>query len=319
MGVYWHDKPDGMTSLSRPPEKPTEQRILRSLMFTPGQRPKMIAKALGLHVDAVILDLEDGVPLAEKDGAADLVGATIKGNDVSQVPALFVRINGLESGRMYRDLDAVIWQGIDGVLVPKVESPREIWSVAGAISVLEEQRGIEAGSVSILVAIESAVGLKAAPEVFTSSERVTATMFGAEDYALDLGLPVRREGVGQQLLHARSALVMAATIARIRAFDQVWLEFQDRNGLRAEALEGRELGFAGKTLIHPDQIDIVNEVFIPSEEDVAHARSILEAFDVAVADGVGAVMLGGQLVELPIVERARDIVTAHERLQGGRE
>jgi citrate lyase subunit beta/citryl-CoA lyase len=143
-------------------------------------------------------------------------------------------------------------------------------------------------------------------------------MFGAEDLALDIGLPVRRRGAGQEMLYGRSALVMAAAIARVRPLDQVWLDFRDLDGLRAEAEAGRHLGFTGKCLIHPGQIAIVNEVFSPSREDVDLAGRVVDAFLEAKAAGIGAVMLGGQLVELPIVERAQRTIEAYELIASRR-
>jgi citrate lyase subunit beta / citryl-CoA lyase len=294
------------------PRKPTRLtgKLLRSLLFSPGQRERMIDKALGTDADAVILDLEDGVPPAEKDVARERVAVAIS-RPRSPVTALrLVRVNPAATGRLNDDLSAVVGIGLDAILLPKVEYPEEIHALDQALGELEARTGLESGSVAIVAAIESARGINKAVDILCASERLAAAMFGAEDLALDLGLPVRRHGAGQEMLHARSTLVLAAAIGRVKPLDQVWLDFRDFDGLRAEAIAGRDMGFAGKCLIHPGQIAIVNEVFSPSREDVELAQRVVAAFEEAKAAGIGAVMLGGQLVELPIVERALQTLRA---------
>lgn len=285
--------------------------LLRSLLFSPGQRQHMIEKALATDADAVILDLEDGVPPAEKDAARAMVAAVASQPRSPGTPLRLVRVNPGATGRLEGDLGAVVGIGLDAVLLPKVERPEDIDWLDLVLGGLEERRGLEAGSVAIVVAIESARGIARAIDILCASKRLEAAIFGAEDFALDLGLPVRRRGAGQEMLHARSALVLAAAIGRVQPLDQVWLDFRDLDGLRAEAIAGRDLGFAGKCLIHPGQIAAVNEVFCPSSEDVELAQRVVAAFEEARAAGIGAVMLGGQLVELPIVERAQQTLRAH--------
>jgi citrate lyase beta subunit len=278
----------------------------------------MIEKALGTDADAVILDLEDGVPPAEKDVARERVAVAISHPRSPVTPLRIVRVNPAATGRLDGDLGAVVRIGLDAVLLPKVERPEEIHSLDRALGELEARTGLEAGSMAIVAAIESARGIEKAVDILCASERLEAVMFGAEDLALDLGLPVRRRGGGQEMLYARSALVLAAAIGRVRPLDQVWLDFRDLDGLRAEAIAGRDMGFAGKCLIHPGQIAIVNEVFRPSNEDVALAQRVVAAFEEAKAAGIGAVMLGGQLVELPIVERAQQTLRAHAAIAARR-
>jgi citrate lyase subunit beta/citryl-CoA lyase len=285
-------------------------KLLRSLLFSPGQRERMIDKALGTDADAVILDLEDGVPPAEKDVARERVAVAISRPRSPSTALRLVRVNPAATGRLNEDLSAVVGIGLDAILLPKVECPEEIQSLDRAVGGLEARTGLESGSVAIVAAIESARGINKAVDILCASERLAAAMFGAEDLALDLGLPVRRRGAGQEMLHARSTLVLAAAIGRVQPLDQVWLDFRDFDGLRAEAIAGRDMGFAGKCLIHPGQIAIVNEVFSPSREDVELAQRVVAAFEEAKAAGIGAVMLGGQLVELPIVERARQTLRA---------
>jgi citrate lyase beta subunit len=219
---------------------------LRSVLFSSGQRQRMIEKALGTDADAVILDLEDGVPPAEKDAARERVAVAISHPRSPVTPLRIVRVNPAATGRLDGDLGAVVGIGLDAVLLPKVERPEEIHSLDRALGELEARTGLEAGSVAIVAAIESARGIEKAVDILCASERLEAVMFGAEDLALDLGLPVRRRGGGQEMLYARSALVLAAAIGRVWPLDQVWLDFRDLDGLRAEAIAGRDMGFAGK-------------------------------------------------------------------------
>lgn len=277
----------------------------------------MVEKAFGLDADAVILDLEDGVPPAEKDVARGHVSAALRAHGTRQRPVTVVRVNHGGTGRLEGDLEAVVGPGLGAILLPKVESPEEVGDLGVQLARLERTTNLEFGATGIIVAIESAVGLARAGEITCADPRIVAVMFGAEDFALDLGLPVQRLGPGQELIHARSVIVLAAAVARIQALDQVWLNFHDAEGLRSEAISGRHLGFTGKCLIHPSQIEIVNEVFSPSDADVELAREIVEAFESAQATGIGAVMLRGQLVELPIVERALTTLRAHDTLRHG--
>jgi citrate lyase subunit beta / citryl-CoA lyase len=271
----------------------------------------MVEKALALQADGVILDLEDAVPPAEKDAArTELASALDAIADGSVGPSRIVRVNDTSSGRLEGDLEAVVRPGLDAVLVPKTNSAADVELVADMLTTLETRAGLPAGSVRILAAIESARGMHELSSIALAHERMTGLMFGAEDLALDLGLPVVRTGPGQELIAVRSALVLAAALARIQSLDQVWLEFHDLDGLRRDAVVGRQIGFTGKCVIHPSQIDIVNEVFSPTAAEVEQAEAVVAAFAEAQQAGLGVVMLGGQVVEKPIVERALAVLDA---------
>jgi citrate lyase subunit beta/citryl-CoA lyase len=271
----------------------------------------MVEKALGLPADGVILDLEDAVPPTEKDAARDELARALDAvADGSAGPARIVRVNDTSSGRLEDDLEAVTRPGLDAVLVPKANSAADIELVASLLTALEGRAGLPAGSIRILAAIESARGMHELAKIALADERIAGLMFGAEDLALDLGLPVVRKGPGQELIAARSALVLAAALARIQSLDQVWLEYHDLDGLRRDAVFGREIGFTGKCVIHPSQIDVVNETFSPTAAELEQAEAIVAAFADAQAQGLGVVMLGGQVVEKPIVERALAVLKA---------
>ena len=280
--------------------------LLRSLMFVPGSRQRMLDKALGLsNLDVALFDLEDGVAPSEKPTARQLIGQTLARPPGG--PARFVRINGVGSGpeRIEADLALLTHPGLEGVLIPKVERPDDVLFVADST----------ASNVKLIAAIESALGLVNAPAIAASSPRLLGLMFGAEDYALDLGLPPYREAEARELIYARSALVNAGASAHVASFDGVWPDIHDVEGVRRDALQARRLGFTGKTTFHPGQIDIINDVFSPTEAEAENAQRIVQAFEDALARGEGSVAFGGQLLDLPIVERARRVLRVRAALE----
>ena len=282
-------------------------RLLRSLLFVPGHRPRMIERALGLgefepsELDVAILDLEDGVPPAEKGTARTVIAQALARPATGT--ARYVRVNRSARERE-ADLEAVVRSGLDGIVVPKVDGLPELESTIASIQQSEASAGMKPGTNPVIASIESARGLLAAAAI-ASSERVIALLFGAEDFARDLGLPTEREGEAADLLYARSGVVVAAAAAGRQALDGIWPDVADLDGLRRDSLTARRLGFSGKSLIHPAHIGAINEVFSPSASEVEHARRVVAAFDEAGARGAAAVALDGKLLDPPIVDRAR--------------
>lgn len=269
-------------------------------MFVPGNRQRFIDKALALEVDVILLDLEDGVPPAEKAAARELVRQTLA---CPARPVRYVRVNPVPSPWFEQDLAEALVPGAEGLCLPKVESAQE---VLAAVQRLRELG--RAGDLPILATIESARGLLAAPSIAAAHPQLIGLMLGAEDLALDLGLPTRREREGRDLLVARSMLVIAAAAARRIAVDGVFPYLDDPDGLVEDALQARRLGFAGKSTFNPRQVEAINRVFSPTPEEVAHARQVIAAFQAAGARGDGSVAVGGQLVDQPVVERARRLL-----------
>jgi len=212
------------------------------------------------------------------------------------------------------DLGSVVRQGLEGLVVPKVETPEQIKTVEETLDRREPEVGLSRGSVRLLVAIESPRGLFNAYSIATASPRVIGLIFGAEDFSRELSLPLRREGEARDLIYARSALVTAAACAHVQSVDGVWPDLQDTEGLKTFALQSRRLGFSGMSLIHPAQVDTVNAAFTPAADEIEYARGVLKAFDEARARGEGAVAFGGQLLDLPIVDRARQTLELAESL-----
>ena len=279
--------------------------FMRSGMFVPGHSQRFLDKALaGLPADVFMFDLEDGVPPAEKPTGRILIAEALSRPRVGRT-LRYVRVNAIGSDRLEADLDAVVQPGLDGLALPKVETAEQIELVDRLVLQREGAAGIELGCLRYIVAIESPRGLLNAHAIATASKRVAALMFGAEDFGLELGLPTRREGEASQLLYARSALVTAAAAAHVQSIDGVWPDIRDFDGLAADCQFSRRLGFTGKSLFHPGQIDMINATFSPTPEEIDYAQRVVQAFDEAQARGEGSIAFGGQLIDLPIVERAR--------------
>jgi len=293
--------------------------LMRSWMFVPGNRQRMIEKSLGVAVDAIMMDIEDGVAPAEKDSARqqiaaclDQVATRLKSEPSLRTPARYVRINAVGHERSANDLAAVVRPGLEGLVLPKVETPEQVKSVADLLDRREPEAGLAKASVRLLCALESPKGLYNAYAIATASPRVIGLLFGAEDFARELSLPLRREGEARDLVYARSSLVTAAACAHVQAVDGVWPDLQDTEGLKTFSLQSRRLGFSGMSLIHPAQIEVVNGAFTPTPDEVDYAKRVLKAFDEARARGEGAVAFGGQLLDLPIVDRARQTLDLAE-------
>jgi citrate lyase subunit beta/citryl-CoA lyase len=288
-------------------------------MFVPGNRQRFLDKALATGedasgVDAVFLDLEDGVPFAEKAAARELVAEALA--RPAGGPMRLVRLNAVGTPDGDADLEQVLAPGLEGVCAPKVDHPNQVRRLADALDGFEARASIEAGTVRIVAAVESATGLLAAPAIAAAHPRVLGLMFGAEDFALDLGLGTERQGEARELVYARSALVVAAAAAHVASIDGVYPNLDDEDGLRHDALQARRLGFTAKSTFNPRQVALLNEVFSPSPDEVAYARKVRDAFDEAQARGDGSVAVGGQLVDRPIVLRAQRILELVEGTEG---
>jgi citrate lyase subunit beta/citryl-CoA lyase len=292
-------------------------QLFRSLMFVPGHRPRMVQRALALGefaesaLDVAILDVEDGVPPDEKDRARAAIAAALALPSNGEGPARYVRVNR-DLGARDADLAAVLRRGLDGIVAPKIDHADEVADLARDLDDREDAARIARGSIRLVPSIESAQGLLEARAIASSSDRVVALLFGAEDFARDLGLPIAREGEAAELIYARSAIVVAAVATGRQAIDGIWPDVTDSEGLRRDAVQARRLGFSGKSLIHPGQMETINEVFSPSAAEVSHARRVIDVFEGAQRKGLGAVALDGKLLDQPIVERARRTLVLHD-------
>ncbi len=288
--------------------------LIRSWMFVPGHRQKMIDKALGLAADAIMLDIEDGVAPNEKDAARKNIAASLGREKAPGAPARYVRINAIGHPRMDADLEAVVRPGLEGLVCPKVDTVDEVRKVAAILDDREPKNQLARGSVRLLIAIESPRGLLNAPAIAAASPRIVGLIFGAEDFGREIGLPTVREAEARDLIYARSSIVVAAAAAHVQAVDGVWVDLNDGQGLLGFAKQSRRLGFSGMSCIHPAQVEAINQTFSPTAEEIDYCRKVLHAFEEANARGDGSIAFGGQLIDRPIVERARRTVEMAQSL-----
>lgn len=286
--------------------------VLRSMLFVPGNRMRRIHKAGKLEADAVILDLEDAVPMDDKEMARVFVRDSI-GMLTERGLEIFVRVNSPTTGLMEEDLQYAIQRGVRGVVLPKAESGGDILRLEGLLEELEGERGLKLGGISILPLIETPKGVLKAHEIASSSGRVIALGFGAVDFTRELGTDVSPEGL--ETLYARSRIVLSASAAGVQAIDTPWTDFMDLEGLRRDARLARQLGFRGKMAIHPRQIGVLNEVFTPSEEEVRFARVVVEEFEKAEAAGRGAISVEGTMIDVAGYRRARELLSLVEAIE----
>jgi citrate lyase subunit beta/citryl-CoA lyase len=294
--------------------------VLRSLLFVPGNSLRMITKAATLPVDAVIFDLEDAVPLPDKETARIMVRDSVKAVKAGGVH-VFVRINALTTGLTAEDINVVGIDGLDGILLAKAESGSDVIETSNMLGNVEKNLGLETGSIRIIPLVETAKGIINVYEIASSGERVVAVGFGAGDYYRDLGLSVASLTPEQnELLFARSQTVVASRAAGVSALDTVFFgQLTDREGLMKETLLARQLGFKGKMVIHPTQIEVVNQVFSPSLEEAEESRKIVAAFEEAQSRGLGAVSLDGKMIDIMNYRQARDMVDFVDLIAGREE
>jgi citrate lyase subunit beta/citryl-CoA lyase len=278
-------------------------------MFVPCNRPRFLEKVYepGPQPDGVFFDLEDGVVPKAKQSARENAAAVLR--EARPGPFRAVRVNAVGSSWFEHDIDAVLGPGLEGLCIPKVQSADDLKPVLELL-----QRRDPRGSVRIIAAIESAAGLLRAPAIAAAHDRVLAIMFGAEDYALDVGLSTKREAEAAELVYARSAIVVAATAARVISIDGVFPDLDDQAGLLADIARARRLGFRAKSTFNPRQVALINEHFSPTEEELEYAGRVVAAFEEAGQRGDAAVAVGGQLVDLPIVRRAQSLLALADRL-----
>lgn len=272
----------------------------RSWLFVPGDNEKMLGKVAGLTADCAILDLEDAVAAERKPEARRLCSTVVQAGDFDV--RLFVRINPLESAGGRDDLGAVVRPGLAGVVLPKAETRAQIEALDDCLRREEERNGLASGSVAVVPLVETPRGVLNALSL-AEGLRVTALCLGGEDLSLALG--ARRTAQGRELEFARGMLVTAAAAADREVVDTVWTDLRDTEGLARECRQMRDLGFTGKLAIHPAQVGPIHEAFSPSEEELEHARRVVEAFETA---GSGVVSLDGRMLDAPVVERARRLV-----------
>ena len=285
--------------------------VFRSLLFAPGNHARRVEKSLTLDADAVVLDLEDAVAIAEKPEAREKVVAAFLAP--RRAPG-YVRVNAFDTPFCFDDLHAVVTRGVDGIVLPKVESPAQLVAVDWAVASLERARGLAAGGIDIVPIIETGRGMAALREIARSGTRTRRLSFGAGDYTLDMGMRWTFEE--RELDPARAALVLESRAAGLDPpIDTVFVHLGEPDALRRSAELARDLGFQGKLCIHPEQVGPVNEVFTPSDEEVAKSERYVTAFEQAEASGSASIQVDGYFIDYPIVEKARRTLRIAESIR----
>ena len=289
--------------------------IMRSVFYVPGNNQKMVAKAPTIACDILTLDLEDSVPAAEKSQGREMIQEYLKSSRKKQLsPTLYVRVNDWETKMTNDDLEAVVHQGLDGVCLPKCGNAENVKRLDCKLEELEQRRGMKAGSVAIQLLIETAKGVINAYPAACASPRINALIFGAMDYTKDMHVTFTSEG--REQLYARYHIAVAARAAGCKAIDSPFVAFKDVEGYKKSAQEGRQMGYEGRMLIHPSQIEPCHEIYNPSSQDVEWAEGVKKFFEEeGIAKGAAAVNYKGKMVDTPIYENALQILRTMEKIR----
>jgi citrate lyase beta subunit len=279
-------------------------RVRRALLYMPGDDRHKIEKALTLGVDCICMDMEDGVALNRKSEARHTIAAALQELNFGQSEKL-VRINTIGTGLEDEDIQAVLPFRPDGIVIPKTETAEQIQWASDRVEAAELACGWRLGSIRLLAGVETPKAILNLKDI-ASQPRLDALIFGGEDYAASLG--ATRTPGALELLYARSAVVMTCAVYGLQAIDMVSVDFKDLEALRQEARFGAQLGYAGKQIIHPNQVVPVQEAFTPDEAAVESARLLVEAFEAHQANGSGAFALNGRMIDMPLVKAARGIL-----------
>ena len=284
--------------------------VFRSLLFAPGNHARRVEKCLTLGADAVILDLEDAVANAEKAATRSVVVEALGRPRRCQG---YVRVNSLGTQWSHGDFMAVVAKGVDGIIVPKVESAGDLQTAEWLLTTLERERGLPEGGIDLIPIIETGAGFSNLARIARAARRTKRLSFGAGDFTLDVGITWSRDET--ELLSYRNAFVVESRAAGLEPpIDTVWVSLKDPEGFQRSVQRSKDLGFQGKLCIHPDQVPVANDCFRPTQAELAHARRVLEAFAQAERDGLAAIQVDGQFVDYPIVYRAQRLIARAEAI-----
>ena len=278
--------------------------LFRSLVFVPGNNPRFLEKAKSLSGDIVCFDLEDSVPDNEKQNARTLISKKLKERK-DFTTSVFVRTNSPQSGKIPNDLEKVIQKGLDGIVIPKVDSAKELKKIEKIISNLEKKRKLK--KIRLIPSIESALGVINCYEIASSSKRVDAIVFGIFDLLNDMQIEYTKGNpIGAK--YSRYKVPVAATAAGVAAIDGIWQEIKDKKGLEHDCKLGKELGYAGKSIIHPDQIKITHKIFHPNSSEISWSKLVVQEYEKSTKKGKGAIVIDGKMIDEVHYKRAKAIL-----------
>jgi len=279
--------------------------MLRSWLFCPGNDERKISKAFDLKVDVIILDLEDAIAPIKKVEARQMIKEII--SKLKEPKNIFVRVNSLDNYESFLDICEITIDGVKGIILPKAEDNVQVKILDWMIDCLEKQRSLLEKSIEIVPLIETASGIQNIFNIATATPRIRRLSFGAMDYTLNMG--IEYSGSGHELFFARNQLVMASRVAGLeKPIDTVFPNIKDIEGLKRDISEAKLLGFGGKMIIHPTQIELVNSGFYPTEKEIKWAKKIVKSFKEAGKKDIKVIQVEGFFVDSPIFERAKNIL-----------
>lgn len=276
----------------------------RALLYMPGDNWKMITKSITLGVDSICMDMEDGTAINKKAEARATIAKALQELDFGASEKL-ARINSIGSGWEKEDIAAVLPYHPDGIVIPKVESFEQVEWAGKIIEDAELKNGWQVNSIRILIGVETAKGILNLREI-AAHPRLDAIIFGGEDFAASIGAIRTKDAV--ELLYARQAVILACAAYDLQAIDIVTIDYKDLDALKVESEFGAKLGFSGKQIIHPNQVQVVQEAFTPSDEAIAYAKRIIETFEASQKEGKGAYSLDGKMIDMPLLKNAQKVL-----------
>jgi len=284
-------------------------RLVRSLLFIPGNNSRFLEKAKTLPADIVCFDLEDSVPDNEKKNARQLIKETLKRRS-EYTPDVYVRINSPSSGKTVDDLKEITVKGIDGIVIPKVNNVNELKKIEKTLSSLEKKQKLK--PIELMPSIESAEGVVNSYEIASSTKRIAALVFGVFDLLNDMGIEYTKQAEGAK--YARSKISLDAKAAGTYAIDAIWQDLKDVNGLREDCIAGKNLGYSGKSIIHPDQIQVTHEIFYPNNTEIEWAEKVYKKYLEATKTGRGATVIEGKMIDEVHYKRAKTLLQVAKRI-----
>lgn len=286
--------------------------LLRSLIFVPGNRPSMLERAKHFKTDVVMVDLEDSVPPNEKIIARELASEWINTLSMSN-QRVMVRVNSLDTGLTKAEMTKIVSNKLYGISLGKVTSRWEIQSTDRMLQEIEESLRLPINTIKLIPWIETAKALMELNAITSASNRIVAIAFGAEDYTNDMG--ITRTDMGEEVEFPRAAIAVAARAANIAGLDSPFVSFKNPDSLRSDSMKARQLGYTGKFAIHPDQLDIINQTFGPSDDEIAYANRVVQGWNQALKIGRGSFDLDGKMVDVPVVKRAQNLLALSQAIE----
>jgi citrate lyase subunit beta/citryl-CoA lyase len=287
----------------------------RSLIFIPGNNPRFLEKSKTINADIICFDLEDSVPADDKKSARKLVNKAIQEIDsmdkFNKQIIVAVRINAPDSKLAVYDLKEVVTEGIDAIVIPKVENEIQITNISSMVETFEKEKSIQNNFIKLMPSIESALGVVNAFTIAKNDRRISSLIFGVFDFLHDMKIDTNEQDILTGYMYARAKVPVDARAAGIDSIDSIWQNIHDTTGLEKDLLFGKRLGYTGKCVIHPSQIDFVHKIFSPSEQDIQWAKKVISALDASIdrdKTKIGAVNLEGKMIDAVHYKQAKRIL-----------